>query len=81
MKIYVGNLTHDVTAGELKAAFSEFGKVSSANVIMDKYSRKSKCYGFVEMPNGSEANEAIKALDNSLLHWSAAELRSGGAPC
>ncbi len=67
MKIYVGNLTHDVTAGELKAAFSEFGKVSSANVIKDKHSRKSKGFGFVEMPNDSEANEAIKALDESSL--------------
>ncbi len=67
MKIYVGNLTHDVTACELKAAFSEFGEVSSTNVIKDKHSGRSKCYGFVEMPNDSEANEAIKALDNSLL--------------
>ncbi len=81
MKIYVGNLTHDVTACELKAAFSEFGEVSSANVIKDKRSGVSKGFGFVEMPNDSEANEAIKALDDSPLHWSAAELRSGGAPC
>ncbi len=81
MNIYVGNLTYDVTACELKAAFSEFGKVSRANVIKDKYSRRSKGYWFVEMPNGSEANEAIKALDNSPLQWNAAELRLGGAPC
>jgi len=81
MNIYVGNLTYDVTDGELKAAFSEFGEVSSANVIKDKHSGRSKCYGFVEMPNGPEANEAIKALDDSPLQWNAAELRSGGAPC
>ena len=67
MNIYVGNLTHDVTAGELKAAFSEYGEVSSANVIKDKHSRKSKGFGFVEMPNDSEANEAIKALNESSL--------------
>jgi len=67
MNIYVGNLTHDVTAGELKAVFSEYGEVSSANVIKDKHSRKSKGFGFVEMPNDSEANEAIKALDESPL--------------
>ncbi len=81
MKIYVGNLTHDVTAGELNAVFSEFGEVSSAKVIKDKKSGRSKGYGFVEMTNDSAANEAIKALDDSPLHWSAAELRSGGAPC
>ena len=80
MNIYVGNLTYDVTAGELNAVFSEFGEVSSANVIKDKKSGRSKGYGFVEMPNGSAANEAIKALDGSPLQWSAAELRSGGAP-
>jgi len=67
MRIYVGNLTHDVTAGELNAVFSEYGKVSSANVIKDKHSGRSKGYGFVEMPNDSEANEAIKALDESPL--------------
>ncbi len=81
MNIYVGNLTHDVTDGELNAVFSEYGEVSSANVIKDKYSGRSKSFGFVEMPNDSEANEAIKALDDSPLQWNAAELRSGGAPC
>jgi len=67
MNIHVGNLTYDVTAGELKAAFSEFGEVSSANVIKEKRSGQSKGFGFVEMPNDSEANEAIKALDESPL--------------
>jgi len=67
MNIYVGNLTYDVTDGELNAVFSEFGEVSSANVIKDKHSGRSKGFGFVEMPNDSEANEAIKALDESLL--------------
>ena len=81
MNIYVGNLTYDVTACELKAVFSEFGEVSSAKVIKDKRSGVSKGFGFVEMPNGSEANEAIKALDDSPMQWNAAELRSGGAPC
>ncbi len=80
MNIYVGNLTYDVTDDKLNAVFSEFGEVSSANVIKDKRSGRSKGYGFVEMPNGSEANEAIKALDDSPLQWNAAELRSGGVP-
>jgi len=67
MNIYVGNLAHGVTDGELNAVFSEFGEVSSAKVIMDKHSGRSRGYGFVEMPNDSEANEAIKALDDSPL--------------
>jgi RNA recognition motif-containing protein len=67
MNIYVGNLNYNVTAGELNAVFSEFGEVSSANVVKDKHSGRSKGFGFVEMPNDSEANEAIKALDESPL--------------
>ena len=67
MKIYVGNLSYDATDSELNAVFSEFGEVSSANVIKDKHSGRSRGYGFVEMPNDSEANEAIKALDDSPL--------------
>ncbi len=67
MNIYVGNLSRGITDGVLNAVFSEFGEVSSANIIMDKHSGLSKGYGFVEMPNDSEANEAIKALDESPL--------------
>ncbi len=67
MNIYVSNLSYDVTEDVLNAVFSEFGEVSSANVIKDKYSGRSKSFGFVEMPNDSEANEAVKALDKSPL--------------
>ncbi len=67
MNIYVGNLSNGVTDGELNAVFSEFGEVSSAKVIMNKHSGRSRGYGFVEMSNDSEANEAIKALDDSPL--------------
>ncbi len=67
MKIYIGNLSYDATDSELNAVFSEFGEVSSANVIKNNGSGRSRGYGFVEMPNDSEANEAIKALDDSPL--------------
>ena len=67
MNIYVGNLSYDATDSELNAVFSVFGEVSSTNVIKDKSSGRSRGYGFVEMPNDSEANEAIKALDDSPL--------------
>lgn len=67
MNIYVGNLSYAVTEDELKGVFSEFGEVSNVNIITDKYSGQSKGFGFVEMPNDSEADEAIKALNESEL--------------
>ena len=68
MNIYVGNLPYSVTEDELKAAFTEFGEVSSVNIIMDRMSGQSKGFGFVEMPDNSEADEAIKALNESALN-------------
>ncbi len=65
MNIYVGNLPYSVTEGDLKEAFSEFGEVSSATLISDKFSGQSKGFGFIEMPNNSEADAAIKALNES----------------
>lgn len=67
MNIYVGNLPYSVTDDDLRAAFAEFGNVASAKIIMDRYSGRSKGFGFVEMNNDSEAEEAIKSLDNSDL--------------
>ncbi len=68
MNIYVGNLPYSLTEDDLKAAFSEFGEVSSASIIMDKMSGQSKGFGFVEMPDNSEADQAIKALNESALN-------------
>jgi RNA recognition motif-containing protein len=68
MNIYVGNLPYSLTEDDLKAAFSQFGEVSSANIIMDRMSGQSKGFGFVEMPDNSEADEAIKALNESALN-------------
>lgn len=67
MNIYVGNLQYGVTEGDLREAFSKFGEVASATVITDKMSGQSKGFGFVEMPNNSEADSAIKALNGSAL--------------
>jgi len=64
MNIYVGNLPWTINDDELRNLFSEFGEVSSANVIMDKFSGRSKGFGFVEMPNDSDAEAAIKALND-----------------
>ena len=68
MNIYVGNLPYTLTEDDLKAAFSEFGEVSSASIIMDRMSGQSKGFGFVEMPDNSEADQAIKALNESALN-------------
>jgi RNA recognition motif-containing protein len=68
MNIYVGNLPYTVSEDDLRAAFAEFGEVTSANVIMDRMSGQSKGFGFVEMPNDSEAEEAINALNESAFN-------------
>ena len=65
MNIYVGDLSYDVTEDDLKAVFSEFGEVDSLNIIKDKFSGQSKGFGFVEMPNNSEADKAIEALNGT----------------
>jgi len=65
MRIYVGNLQYAVTDDELRGMFSEFGDVASADVIKDKFSGQSKGFGFVDMPNKSEAEDAIQALNDS----------------
>jgi len=65
MKLYVGNLPYSVTSDDLRTTFAEFGEVASVDVITDKYTGQSKGFGFVEMPNNSEADAAIKALNES----------------
>ena len=63
MKIYVGNLAWAVDDAKLKELFSEFGEVSEANVIKDKYSGRSKGFGFVQMSTDDEAKKAIEMFD------------------
>ncbi len=63
MRIYVGNLSYQVTDDELRQSFEAFGEVTSATVIMDKFSGQSKGFGFVEMPSKAEAEAAISSLN------------------
>lgn len=63
MNIYVGNLDFKLSEQELIDLFSEFGEVESARIITDKYSGRSKGFGFVTMEDSAEANEAIEALN------------------
>jgi RNA recognition motif-containing protein len=65
MRIYVGNLTYSVTDDDLRDVFGEFGELAAAEVIKDKFSGQSKGFGFVDMPNKSEADAAIKALNET----------------
>jgi len=67
MNMYVGNLAYTVTEEDLTEIFSEFGEIASINIIKDRYSGQSKGFGFVEMPDNSEADKAIKALNGSQL--------------
>ncbi|MEW6671086.1 MAG: RNA-binding protein [Thermodesulfobacteriota bacterium] len=67
MNIYVGNLAYSLNEDGLKALFAEFGEIESAKIIMDRFSGRSKGFGFVEMPNNSEADQAIKALNGKLI--------------
>jgi RNA recognition motif-containing protein len=67
MNIYVGNLSYGVTEDELRDIFSEYGEVSSANIITDRHTGQSKGFGFVEMPSNSEADQAIKALNDASI--------------
>lgn len=68
MNIYIGNLPYSTTEDELRDTFSEFGQVDSANIIIDKFSGRSKGFGFVEMPNDDDAEKAIDALNDTDLN-------------
>ncbi len=67
MNIYVGQLPYSVGEEDLKELFSEFGEIASINVVTDRYSGRPKGFAFVDMPNNSEADTAIKALNRSML--------------
>lgn len=59
INLCVGNLSAEVTEGDFQQAFETFGEVTSAKIIKDNYSGKSRGFGFVEMPSGAEAQSAI----------------------
>ena len=67
MNIYVGNLAFNVTEEDLNELFAAYGKVEKVNIISDKFSGQSKGFGFVEMPDNSEADKAMKALNGQNL--------------
>ena len=67
MNIYLGNLSYEVTEQELQRAFEAFGEVESVSIIKDKFSGRSKGFGFVEMPDKANALSAINELNGKEL--------------
>ena len=68
MKLYVGNLSHTMTEVELRALFSPHGAVLKVNLISDHFTRQSKCFGYVQMADNSEACNAIQTLDGTRIN-------------
>lgn len=67
MRLYVGNLSRDVTEEDLKEAFRPYGQVDEATIVKDKFDRVSKGFAFVEMPVQAEAQKAIAELSGKDL--------------
>ena len=67
MNIYVSNLSFAVQDEDLRSYFAEYGEVSSAKVITDKFTQRSKGFGFVEMPDDAAAQKAIEELDGATV--------------
>ncbi|MBD3178493.1 MAG: RNA-binding protein [Candidatus Latescibacteria bacterium] len=83
MNIYVGNISYDTTEDDLREAFEAHGEVDSVSIIMDRDTGRSKGFGFVEMPNDDEAQEAMDALNEQefmgrTLNVNKARPRRGG---
>ncbi|EDN67042.1 RNA-binding protein [Beggiatoa sp. PS] len=67
MNIYVGNLSYSMTEEELKEIFTEYGEISTVNLITDKYTGQSKGFAFVEMVKQADAETAIKELNGKTI--------------
>jgi len=61
--IYVGNISYSATEDTIRELFEQHGKVNSVKIIIDRYTQRSKGFGFVEMEDDTEANEAIAAVN------------------
>lgn len=65
MNIFVAKLNFDTQESDLQDAFAEYGEIDSVKIIMDKFTGRSKGFGFVEMPNDDEARNAIEGLNDT----------------
>jgi RNA recognition motif-containing protein len=66
-RLYVGNLSYDVTTEALQACFAEFGTVTDSHVVMDRETGRARGFAFVTMNTADEANRAIAELNNSMF--------------
>ena len=80
MKIYVGNLSYEVTEEELRQEFKAFGEVTSVNIITDKYTGRTKGFGFVEMASVSQGQAAITGLNGKTLRDRALNVNAARPP-
>ena len=67
MNLYVGNLSYDLEEAELEEVFAEFGEIESVKIIKNRETDRSRGFGFVEMPNREEAEEAIAQLNGKIV--------------
>ena len=67
MNIFVGSLPYSIEEADLKGFFEDYGAVDSVKIIMDKFTGRSKGFGFVEMPNDAEAQKAIDELNGGTV--------------
>lgn len=74
MNLYVSNLTYALTDDELRSAFEAYGQVSSARVVLDRETGRSRGFGFVEMPDDNEATAALNALNGQDIGGRAAKV-------
>jgi len=79
MNIYVGNLSTDTSEDELRQAFAAFGEVSTVRIVRDGATGESRGFGFVEMPNETEGNAAIEAMNGKELKGSPLTVEVGRA--
>ena len=68
MNIYVGNLSYDMSEEDLRNSFEDHGAVDTAKIIMDRETGRSKGFGFVEMPDDTEAQAAIQELNDAMVN-------------
>ena len=65
MNLYISNLSYNISDEDLRLLFADYGEITSAKVIMDRETGKSKGFGFVEMAEASAGNQAIEALNGN----------------
>jgi cold-inducible RNA-binding protein len=79
MRIYVGNLSFNTSDSDLNAAFTPYGEVSSAQVVQDRETNRSRGFGFVEMPDSDAAQQAMRSLNGSDLQGRALNVNEAKA--